>query len=214
MRWCWFVFSDTCDLLYRIPCDINFTSIALIDIVMQLLIALLSFCYQQEREHYEYVVAEGKILHNLTGNHLDTTNGLPGAKWIFVMSTSKRLYAGEVSGKHYYINALMMIILQIGFPLLTQKFCYSYAFQKKKGIFHHSSFLAGGATLAAGRLVVKDGILKVSICYIVLLSLDCICLTLKLCRDLNAGVIYSQLYETLVMSMELKNTFCSTLIYI
>ncbi|XP_004249442.1 IQ domain-containing protein IQM3 [Solanum lycopersicum] len=80
----------------------------------------------QEREHYEYVVAEGKILHNLTGNHLDTTNGLPGAKWIFVMSTSKRLYAGE----------------------------------KKKGIFHHSSFLAGGATLAAGRLVVKDGILK------------------------------------------------------
>ncbi|XP_055807356.1 IQ domain-containing protein IQM3-like [Solanum dulcamara] len=80
----------------------------------------------QEREHYEYVVAEGKILHNLTGNHLDTTNGVPGAKWIFVMSTSKRLYAGE----------------------------------KKKGLFHHSSFLAGGATFAAGRLVVKDGILK------------------------------------------------------
>ncbi|KAM3288273.1 IQ domain-containing protein IQM3 isoform X1 [Capsicum chacoense] len=80
----------------------------------------------QQREHYEYVVAEGKILHNQTGNHLDTTNGLPGAKWIFVMSTSKRLYAGE----------------------------------KKKGIFHHSSFLAGGATLAAGRLVVKDGMLK------------------------------------------------------
>uniref|UniRef100_M1CQ70 Calmodulin binding protein n=1 Tax=Solanum tuberosum TaxID=4113 RepID=M1CQ70_SOLTU len=73
----------------------------------------------QEREHYEYVVAEGKILHSLTGNHLDTTNGLPGAKWIFVMSTSKRLYAGEVSGKSYYINAFMMIILQIVFPLLT-----------------------------------------------------------------------------------------------
>ncbi|XP_060177020.1 IQ domain-containing protein IQM3-like [Lycium barbarum] len=80
----------------------------------------------QEREHYEYVVADGKILHNRTGNHLDTTNGLPGAKWIFVMSTSKRLYAGV----------------------------------KEKGIFHHSSFLAGGATLAAGRLVVKDGVLK------------------------------------------------------
>lgn len=80
----------------------------------------------QEREHYEYVVAEGKILHYLTGNYLDTTNGLPGAKWIFVMSTSKRLYAGE----------------------------------KKKGIFHHSSFLAGGASFAAGRLVVKDGMLK------------------------------------------------------
>lgn len=186
----------------------------MIDIALQLLIALLSFCYQQEREHYEYVVAEGKILHSLTGNHLDTTKGLPGAKWIFVMSTSKKLYAGEVSGKSYYINAFMMIILQIVFPLLTWKVCYSNAFQKKKGIFHHSSFLAGGATLAAGRLVVKDGILKVNICYIVLLSLDCICLTSKLRRDLNAGVISSQLYETLVMSMDSKNTFYSALIYL
>ncbi|KAK6778523.1 hypothetical protein RDI58_025241 [Solanum bulbocastanum] len=77
----------------------------------------------QEREHYEYIVAEGKIVHEKTGYLLDTTKGLPGAKWIFVMSTSRRLYAGE----------------------------------KKKGMFHHSSFLAGGATSAAGRLVVKDG---------------------------------------------------------
>ena len=28
-------------------------------------------------------------------------------------------------------------------------------------MFHHSSFLAGGATLAAGRLVAEHGILKV-----------------------------------------------------
>ncbi|XP_060176670.1 IQ domain-containing protein IQM3-like [Lycium barbarum] len=80
----------------------------------------------QEREHYEYIVADGKIVHEKTGNLLDTTKGLPGAKWIFVMSTSRRLYAGE----------------------------------KKKGMFHHSSFLAGGATLAAGRLVVEDGRVK------------------------------------------------------
>lgn len=33
--------------------------------------------------------------------------------------------------------------------------------QKKKGTFQHSSFLAGGATTAAGRLVAKDGELKV-----------------------------------------------------
>jgi len=33
--------------------------------------------------------------------------------------------------------------------------------QKKKGLFHHSSFLAGGATLAAGRLEAEDGILEV-----------------------------------------------------
>ncbi|KAF2320064.1 hypothetical protein GH714_022851 [Hevea brasiliensis] len=80
----------------------------------------------QEREHYEYIVVEGKIIHKQTGNLLDTSNGSKGTKWIFVMSTSKRLYAGE----------------------------------KKKGIFHHSSFLAGAAALAAGRLTVENGILK------------------------------------------------------
>ncbi|KAF2320150.1 hypothetical protein GH714_024563 [Hevea brasiliensis] len=80
----------------------------------------------QEREHYEYIVVEGKIIHKQTWNLLDTSNGSKGTKWIFVMSTSKRLYAGE----------------------------------KKKGIFHHSSFLAGAATLAAGRLTVENGILK------------------------------------------------------
>lgn len=35
-----------------------------------------------------------------------------------------------------------------------------YVGQKKKGKFQHSSFLAGGATLSAGRIVVEDGILK------------------------------------------------------
>ncbi|CAA0837868.1 IQ calmodulin-binding motif family protein [Striga hermonthica] len=80
----------------------------------------------KEREHYEYYVVDGKILNILTGEPLDTDRGVPGSKWIFVMSTSQKLYSGE----------------------------------KKKGLFHHSSFLAGGATLAAGRLVVEDGVLK------------------------------------------------------
>ncbi|XVF07449.1 hypothetical protein REPUB_Repub06bG0139600 [Reevesia pubescens] len=35
-----------------------------------------------------------------------------------------------------------------------------YVGQKNKGTFQHSSFLAGGATLSAGRLVVEDGVLK------------------------------------------------------
>nr|CAB3460544.1 unnamed protein product [Digitaria exilis] len=35
-----------------------------------------------------------------------------------------------------------------------------YVGQKKKGQFQHSSFLAGGATSAAGRLVAKEGVLK------------------------------------------------------
>ncbi|KAI9119797.1 hypothetical protein K1719_009186 [Acacia pycnantha] len=34
-----------------------------------------------------------------------------------------------------------------------------YVAEKKKGLFHHSSFLAGGATIASGRLVASHGIL-------------------------------------------------------
>ncbi|KAK7278637.1 hypothetical protein RJT34_23671 [Clitoria ternatea] len=80
----------------------------------------------QEREHYEYVVHEGKIIHKQSCDFLHTKEDSADAKWIFVMSTSKKLYAGK----------------------------------KKKGLFHHSSFLAGGATLAAGRLEAEHGILK------------------------------------------------------
>lgn len=36
-----------------------------------------------------------------------------------------------------------------------------YVGKKKKGTFQHSSFLAGGATTAAGRLIVDKGTLKV-----------------------------------------------------
>ncbi|XP_041999522.1 IQ domain-containing protein IQM2-like [Salvia splendens] len=36
-----------------------------------------------------------------------------------------------------------------------------YVSQKKKGSFQHSSFLAGGATLAAGRIIADKGVLKV-----------------------------------------------------
>ncbi|KAF7818764.1 IQ domain-containing protein IQM3-like [Senna tora] len=80
----------------------------------------------QERKHYEYIVEEGKIVHKQSGDLLHTIKDSGSVKWIFVMSTSKKLYAGE----------------------------------KKKGLFHHSSFLAGGVTLAAGRLVAEHGILK------------------------------------------------------
>ncbi|KAB2594991.1 hypothetical protein D8674_030441 [Pyrus ussuriensis x Pyrus communis] len=80
----------------------------------------------QEREQFEYIIHEGTLVHGGTGHLLDTNLGMQDSKWIFVMSTSRKLYAGV----------------------------------KKKGSFHHSSFLAGGATLAAGRLAVKDGRLK------------------------------------------------------
>ncbi|KAJ4979197.1 hypothetical protein NE237_009977 [Protea cynaroides] len=80
----------------------------------------------QERQDYEYIILEGKIINKQTEKLLDTSEGLKRAKWIFVMSTSKKFYAGE----------------------------------KIKGSFHHSSFLAGGATLASGRLLVENGVLK------------------------------------------------------
>lgn len=39
-----------------------------------------------------------------------------------------------------------------------------YVAEKKKGQFQHSSFLSGGATTAAGRLVAHNGVLEV--CFI------------------------------------------------
>lgn len=44
--------------------------------------------------------------------------------------------------------------------------------QKKKGAFHHSSFLAGGATLAAGRLVAENGNLKVLLMHLMACALE------------------------------------------
>ncbi|RRT82037.1 hypothetical protein B296_00011767 [Ensete ventricosum] len=53
--------------------------------------------FQQERDQYEYVPLDGKIVHKLSGVVLDTTSGTKETKWIFVMSTSRRLYAGQVN---------------------------------------------------------------------------------------------------------------------
>eukprot|EP00249_Psilotum_nudum_P021619 c28176_g1_i2 orf=563-1870(-) len=77
----------------------------------------------KEREHYEVVVKDGKLIYKKSGELLNT---LTGEKWIFVMSTSGKLYVA----------------------------------QKEKGKLQHSSFLAGAATTAAGRLLARDGILQ------------------------------------------------------
>lgn len=79
---------------------------------------------QKEREAYEVVVENGKLVYRESGKFVETVEG---SKWIFVLSTSRALYVG----------------------------------QKKKGNFQHSSFLSGGATTAAGRLVAHNGILEV-----------------------------------------------------
>ncbi|XP_006658002.1 IQ domain-containing protein IQM2-like [Oryza brachyantha] len=68
-------------------------------------------------------------------------------------------------GKFMYKNSRQILDTSGGprddkwiFVLSTSK--NLYVGQKKKGKFQHSSFLAGGATSAAGRLVVEDGTLK------------------------------------------------------
>lgn len=76
-----------------------------------------------ERESYEVIVEDGKLVFRQSGLLLET---IEGSKWIFVLSTTRNLYVG----------------------------------QKKKGLFQHSSFLAGGATTAAGRLVAHGGVLE------------------------------------------------------
>ena len=81
--------------------------------------------FQIERQAYEVMVENGKLVYRESGMLVDTVEG---SKWIFVLSTARALYVG----------------------------------QKKKGRFQHPSFLAGGATTAAGRLVAHDGILEVN----------------------------------------------------
>lgn len=46
--------------------------------------------------------------------------------------------------------------------LVVILFFNSHILQKRKGTFQHSSFLAGGATSAAGRLEAEKGVLKVN----------------------------------------------------
>ncbi|CAA0814256.1 calmodulin-binding family protein [Striga hermonthica] len=77
----------------------------------------------KERESFEVVVENGKLVYKESGMLVDT---IEGSKWIFVLSTTRTLYVG----------------------------------QKKKGLFQHSSFLAGGAITAAGRLVAHGGVLE------------------------------------------------------
>ncbi|WOK99917.1 IQ domain-containing protein IQM1-like [Canna indica] len=80
----------------------------------------------KERKAYEVSIEDGKLMYKQSRCLLDSFEGPKDAKWIFVLSTSKKLYVG----------------------------------QKRKGTFQHSSFLAGGATSAAGRLVIENGVLK------------------------------------------------------
>lgn len=48
---------------------------------------------QKEREAYEVIVENGKLVYKQSGMPVNTTEG---CKWIFVLSTSRALYVGKV----------------------------------------------------------------------------------------------------------------------
>lgn len=52
---------------------------------------------QQEREDYEVVIEDGKFMYKNSREILDTSGGPRDDKWIFVLSTSKNLYVGQVN---------------------------------------------------------------------------------------------------------------------
>ena len=77
-----------------------------------------------------------------------------------------------------------------------------YVGEKKKGQFQHSSFLAGGATIASGRLVVQNGVLDVwYLFYIYIIHIHNLRDTIKMqlffmrtcCRVIKSEIRVSQL---------------------
>ncbi|KAH6761323.1 calmodulin-binding family protein [Perilla frutescens var. frutescens] len=99
--------------------EVNLPSCPRVDLQRQ----CIQYLGLKEREVYEVIVEEGKLVYKKSGVFLNTDEK---SKWIFVLSTSRSLYVG----------------------------------QKKKGRFQHSSFLSGGVTTSAGRLVAREGILE------------------------------------------------------
>lgn len=50
---------------------------------------------QNERAGYEVIVEEGKLMYRRSGLLVETTED---SKWIFVLSTTRSLYIGQVVG--------------------------------------------------------------------------------------------------------------------
>ncbi|KAF6994224.1 hypothetical protein CFC21_010980 [Triticum aestivum] len=120
----------------------------------------------QERQHYEVVIEGGKLMFKQTGVLVHTSDD---SKWIFVLSTTKAFYVGHVNVLFLYtpLRVCTQFLVKDTIRCIGSDVFFGSGLddvQKKKGSFQHSSFLAGGAITCAGRLVVKDGILKVCSC--------------------------------------------------
>ncbi|KAK4412632.1 IQ domain-containing protein IQM4 [Sesamum alatum] len=68
--------------------EVNLTSCPRVDLQRQ----CIQYLGPKERESYEVIVEEGKLVYKQSGNKLDTDEC---SKWIFVLSTSRSLYVGQ-----------------------------------------------------------------------------------------------------------------------
>jgi hypothetical protein len=64
---------------------------------------------QHEREHYEYIIKEGRIVHKQCGIFLDTRKDSKEEKWIFVVSSEKKIYSGVVH-VHLSISKIHLLL--------------------------------------------------------------------------------------------------------
>lgn len=84
---------------------------------------------------------------------------------IFLVQEERKAYEVAIENGRLYYKQSRKLVETCGyakwiFVLSTSNTLY--VGQKIKGKFQHSSFLAGGATLSAGRLAVEGGVIKVS----------------------------------------------------
>lgn len=86
----------------------------------------------------------------------------------FAWQMERKSYEVAIEGgKLYYKQSGGELLDTTGDPSAKWIFVLStskimYVGKKKKGTFQHSSFLAGGAATAAGRLIVDHGVLQVN----------------------------------------------------
>lgn len=81
-----------------------------------------------------------------------------------------------------------------------------YVGQKKKGHFQHSSFLAGGATIASGRLVAQNGVLHVCYMFYTYTPLIISIIILLFCHKMkNSKERYWKTYISCKNKFHLKN---------
>ena len=122
------------------------------------------YIMQKERQDYEVLIEDCMFLFKKSRRIIDTSDEREMQREsLFLAHLRACCWSGKCSVMHIpsYTQPYNMTNhrIEMSARCLTMLRCCKL--QKKKGKFQHSSFLAGGATSAAGRLVVENGTLKV-----------------------------------------------------